>query len=157
MNKMQIYRPLFFLLVRFFIGGFFLYTGFSKFFFISGFADDIYNYRIFPEFIIGISAVFMPFFEIILGVFLIMGIWLKETSLLVLMSLFAFIVMISSALIRGMDISCGCFGYGKGQLETTLIMDIIMFVPLMLSLFYNDHILAVDNLLKKYRYMPNQQ
>ncbi len=149
MNKKLTFPSIFFLLLRISVGVFFLYTGLSKIVFISGFADDIYNYRLFPEFIINLAAVFMPFFEINLGLFIIIGLWLKETTMLVLLSLLSFIIMISSALIRGLDISCGCFGYGKGQLETTMMMDIAMFIPLAFSLFYKNHILTLDKLIRK--------
>lgn len=139
---------LLFLLFRILIGGFFIYTGYSKVFFISGFADEIYYYRLFPEFIIGISAVFMPFFEIIIGIFLILGIWFKATLSLLFLSLLSFIIMISSALVRGLDISCGCFGYGKGNLETTLILDIVILGIIFFMLFYRDHKYILDNKIR---------
>ncbi len=137
-----------FLLIRLFIGSFFLYTGSSKIFFISGFADEIYNYRLFPEFIIGFAAVFMPFLEIIAGLFLILGLWLKESMLIIMLSLASFILLISSALIRGLDISCGCMGYGKGNLETTLILDIIMLFLLLTAFFSERHLFTVDSLFQ---------
>jgi putative oxidoreductase len=73
------------------------------------FAHMIYNYRILPGALINISALVMPWLEILCGLALIAGIWVKPARWLVAAMLAAFIIAISINLGRGNAIDCGCF------------------------------------------------
>lgn len=73
------------------------------------FAHMIYNYRILPAGLINISALIMPWAEIVCGLALILGVWVKPARWLIAAMLIVFIVAISINLLRDNAIDCGCF------------------------------------------------
>jgi len=73
------------------------------------FAHMIYNYRIVPGGVINISALIMPWLEVLCGLALILGIWTRPARDLVALMLVIFIIAISINLFRGNAIDCGCF------------------------------------------------
>jgi uncharacterized membrane protein YphA (DoxX/SURF4 family) len=75
----------------------------------AAFAENIANYRIVPHEFIHIMAITLPWLEIVVGALLLLGIWTRANAALAFGMLFAFILAISQALIRDLDISCGCF------------------------------------------------
>ncbi len=73
------------------------------------FAHMIYNYRIVPGSLINISALVMPWLEILCGMALLLGIWTRAARNLIALLLVVFIVAIGINLVRGNAIDCGCF------------------------------------------------
>jgi putative oxidoreductase len=73
------------------------------------FAHMIYNYRIVPGGLVNLSALVMPWLELLCGLGLILGIWRQASRNLIALLLVVFIVAISINLFRGNAIDCGCF------------------------------------------------
>lgn len=75
----------------------------------SLFAASIENYRILTGTSAVVLATVIPWMELFCGLFILSGVILRGSALLagVLLTVFTFAVI--SALIRGLDISCGCF------------------------------------------------
>ena len=73
------------------------------------FAHMIYNYRILPAGLINISALVMPWVELLAGLALILGVWTKSARWLIGAMLVVFMIAISINLFRGNAIDCGCF------------------------------------------------
>jgi uncharacterized membrane protein YphA (DoxX/SURF4 family) len=73
------------------------------------FAHMIYNYRLLPAGLINITALTMPWVELLCGLALILGVWVKPARWLITAMLVVFIVAISVNLIRNNAIDCGCF------------------------------------------------
>ena len=73
------------------------------------FAHMIYNYRILPAGLINISALVMPWVELVIGLCLILGVWVKPARWIVAAMLVVFMVAITINLVRGNAIDCGCF------------------------------------------------
>lgn len=73
------------------------------------FAHMIYNYRLVPGSLVNITALAMPWAELLTGVALICGLWRRTAAVLVGTLLVVFIVAISVNLLRGNAIDCGCF------------------------------------------------
>jgi putative oxidoreductase len=73
------------------------------------FAHAIYNYRILPGSLINISALIMPWVELLCGLALVLGVWTRAARTIVALMLVMFIVAISINLLRGNAIDCGCF------------------------------------------------
>jgi uncharacterized membrane protein YphA (DoxX/SURF4 family) len=94
---------------RIVLGGLFMYASFDKMANPQAFADIINNYRMLPVQLVNPLAIFLPWLELITGLFLITGKWVKSSLLLYSIFLLIFIIGLSQALIRGLDISCGCF------------------------------------------------
>lgn len=73
------------------------------------FAQMIYNYRIVPGSLLNLSALVLPWFELLLGVALILGIWRRTAAAWTGILLVVFIVAIGVNFARGNAIDCGCF------------------------------------------------
>lgn len=73
------------------------------------FAHMIYNYRILPGSLVNISALAMPWIEILAGLALILGIWTRTARNIIAALLVLFIVAIAFNLMRQNAIDCGCF------------------------------------------------
>jgi putative oxidoreductase len=73
------------------------------------FAHMIYNYRVLPGSLIHISALTMPWVEILAGLALILGVWTRPARWIVGAMLVVFILAISFNLWRDNAIDCGCF------------------------------------------------
>lgn len=78
----------------------------------AAFARDIEHYRIVSASAAAPAAVYLPWLEIALG----LGLWLprfrEAARFLSILLLLGFCGALASALARGLDIDCGCFGTG---------------------------------------------
>ena len=111
----------FLLLLRLVIGGAFLYAGYLKVRDGVAFADSIASFKILPTELINLMAMGLPPLEIILGVMLVTG-WrgrVASLGVLVLSIIFAF--ALGQALMRGLQVDCGCFGAGKPSTLKTFL------------------------------------
>lgn len=97
------------LLGRLLIGGLFLYLSLDKIQHPRVFAEAILGYDILPPIAIPVLAVGLPWVEFFAGLFLLLGLLSRGSALLLLLMSLGFTAMISIALLRGLDISCGCF------------------------------------------------
>ena len=80
-------------------------------------ARSMENYDILPSIVLTFLAFYLPWLEVFAGLSLILG-KMRRGSLLVLSGLTAlFVVASSQALLRGIDIECGCLG-GWSSLNT---------------------------------------
>ena len=116
--------------LRWLIAIIFIYAGIGKIIDPATFTENIDNYRILPYLLVTIMAIILPWLEVLCGLFLIISKMQKGAMLTLLGLTFMFLIAISSAIARGLDITCGCFvaddeftkiGY------TRLIEDIILF------------------------------
>ncbi|UCC38307.1 MAG: DoxX family membrane protein [Candidatus Aminicenantes bacterium] len=107
---------------RFVVGGIFIWAGLLKIFEPLGFAQDIANYRVFPQGVSFFLALILPWIEVICGAFLIFGIFRGASALLLSGLLSVFLVLIILTILRGIDIDCGCFGGLNRKLDYKLIL-----------------------------------
>jgi putative oxidoreductase len=94
-----------------------LYAAWPKLQDPGDFAKAIWNYRVSLPVIglnyVNLMALFLPALELVLGLVLIVGMWRRGASLLTAAFMVVFIAAISSAMARGLNIDCGCFGTSK--------------------------------------------
>jgi uncharacterized membrane protein YphA (DoxX/SURF4 family) len=114
MKKLLTNKTLIFLM-QVFLGGVFLYACFDKIANPAAFAKAVNNYRIIPESLINLMAIYLPWLELFAGTFLIFGKFVKGSVTIINAMLIVFIIAISIALARGLDISCGCFSTAGGH------------------------------------------
>jgi uncharacterized membrane protein YphA (DoxX/SURF4 family) len=55
------------------------------------------------------TATVLPPLELLCGLSLILGLYPRGSTLITSVMLIVFTIMVTSALLRGLDISCGCF------------------------------------------------
>ena len=99
----------FLILLRLIVGGFFVFASLDKLMNQEAFARAIYNYKFLPDIFINIFAIIIPYFELIAGLLLIAGIFKRGSSFLISFMLVIFIIALSQAYAKGLDINCGCF------------------------------------------------
>jgi uncharacterized membrane protein YphA (DoxX/SURF4 family) len=98
------------LIGRIVLGGLFIYAGILKMRDVQQFADSIAAYRMLPVQSINVMALALPPFEIILGLLLLIGWKTRMAALGVTLLLGIFTLALFQALLRGLNIDCGCFG-----------------------------------------------
>ena len=98
------------------VGAVFVYASYSKIADPQAFAKIIYHYQVIgPGPSVGfvpanLTAVALPWIELIAGVLLITGVWRREAAVVTALMLVVFVAAVGSTLARGIDIqNCGCF------------------------------------------------
>ncbi|MCK9243919.1 MAG: DoxX family membrane protein [Candidatus Marinimicrobia bacterium] len=95
--------------IRLALGFLFIYAAIDKIIQPEKFAVVIYNYRVLPFEFVNIVAIIVPWLEVAIGITLILGIWLETAAFLLSVLSIGFIMLIISAIARGLNIECGCF------------------------------------------------
>ena len=133
-------RPGLVWLSRLLVAGVFIAAAVPKLADPVAFAEDIRNYDAFPEFSVHVLAAMVPILELLAAGALFIP-RIRRGATLILMGLdLAFIVLIGSVLVRGIDIRCGCFGGASEEAETiswtTLARDVALLVPIWLGMLH---------------------
>lgn len=106
------------------LGAIFIIAALPKIADPPSFAHMIYNYRLVPSPLINISALVMPWVELLAGLALILGVWKAAARTVVAIMLAVFIVAISINLFRDNAIDCGCFNVAdRGKTHEQRIFD----------------------------------
>ena len=117
------------LIFRLILGIIFIYASYDKILDPIGFSKNIHNYHITPIAVENLAALIIPWLELIIGVFLILGIFLEVVTNITIGLLIFFICILMQAVIRGIDVHCGCFktdlDVGTADLKMNLIKRII--------------------------------
>ena len=103
------------LAARIILGAVFIYASIDKIRYPEPFAQNIEAYEILPTAAVNIAAIWLPWLELCCGSLLILGIWVRSNAAILSALLFIFIVALVSAILRGLDISCGCFEAGDSE------------------------------------------
>ena len=119
------------------VGGVFIYAGVVKAFQPVRFASDIDNYKILPWTTSVGLAFYLPWLEILCGLALILRrLYLGGLSILTALVLIFSGVTIA-AKVRGLDITCGCFGHASQNWSFSghLALDLVILAAL-LALYF---------------------
>jgi len=110
--------------LRVILGAVFLYAAYTK---LSQswllFAMSINAYKVLPAWGVELVARTLPWFELLLGLSLISGVWLRYSATITALLLSVFFVMMLRSYGLGMEIDCGCFGFGEPISPKTLARD----------------------------------
>ena len=87
------------------------------------FALSIDSYRMLPVWAVFAVARTLPWLELVLGLLLLSGIWLRYSSIVVAAILSLFFTVMVVMYYRGGGIDCGCFGVGEALSARTLARD----------------------------------
>jgi uncharacterized membrane protein YphA (DoxX/SURF4 family) len=80
------------------------------------FAANVHAYGIIPFSLVNIFALIIPWVELLCGLFLLGGFRLRPSATWLALLNVVFIIAISSAIFRGLEINCGCFGAAKSSI-----------------------------------------
>jgi uncharacterized membrane protein YphA (DoxX/SURF4 family) len=100
------------LVLRVAVGAVFIWAGALKIGHADVFAAQITAFGIVPHALIAPLALLLPVFEIVLGGYLIAGLYTRVAAVIAAIQLAIFAAAIASAVMRGLSLSCGCFGPG---------------------------------------------
>jgi len=92
------------------LGALFLWAAATKLPDLSAFAQDLANYRVLPGVLVPWAATAVVGIEIVAGLALVTGFAARPAAVIAAGLLGAFIVFLAQALLRGIDLRCGCFG-----------------------------------------------
>ena len=115
--------------LRWILGVTFIYASYYKIMSPEDFAKVVYGYNFFPEVLIHLIAIILPFVELISGLSLLLGIYPRSAALIINGLLLAFIFILTINIIRGYEFDCGCFSSKKtGSPKLMVVRDIIYLI-----------------------------
>jgi uncharacterized membrane protein YphA (DoxX/SURF4 family) len=131
------------LTARWILGLVFIYASFHKIISPADFAKAIYGYDLFPNTLINLIAIVLPYVELVSGIALVTGIYPRSAALIIITLLFAFIVVLTINLVRGIEFDCGCFAFSENgysnSAEISLIRNFILLGVGMYVFLYRYH------------------
>jgi len=117
------------LVARLFLAGVFLWAAVTKLPDMAAFATGVANYRLLPPALVPWAASAVVGVEVAVGLALLTGLWLRPAALAAAGLLALFTAGLTQALLRGIDLSCGCFGGNEPATWLTVARDVAMLVP----------------------------
>jgi uncharacterized membrane protein YphA (DoxX/SURF4 family) len=112
------------LILRIVLGGVFVFAAWMKLREPWAlFALSIDSYQVLPSWAVELAARALPWFELLLGVALIAGVWRGASAVAASLLLAVFFGLMVMAMAKGMQIDCGCFGPGERLSWITLLRD----------------------------------
>ena len=137
-NSPHPFSTLFALICRLTLAIIFFYAGVEKIFHPQEFAVAIYNYQLLPDCIINMLAAVLPWLEVMIAVSLVIGIYARGAALISALLFLIFATALTINLVRGLDISCGCFGASSGNISWLyLARDLSLFCMSVFVLIYD--------------------
>lgn len=85
------------------------------------FMHTVASYQIFPKWAVGLLALWIPYFQIVLGLCFGLGIARRTTNGIAALLFAAFALAQLSVLARGLDIDCGCFGFVSSKVTVRTV------------------------------------
>jgi putative oxidoreductase len=119
MNGVRQYLPA---AIRVVLGGIFIYAAVLKIVDPVAFAGSIAAYKILPYFASYLAAAVLPFLELVCGVLLISGYRVRGGAVIIGILNIIFMAALASAIVRGLDIDCGCFKQGGAKTSPWLAL-----------------------------------
>jgi uncharacterized membrane protein YphA (DoxX/SURF4 family) len=98
------------LAARLIVAGVLIAAGLSKFSDPAGNVRAVRAYDLLPESVVPTVGHALPTVEIVIGLFLLLGLLTRFFAVVASLFFIAFIIGIASAWARGLEINCGCFG-----------------------------------------------
>lgn len=98
---------------RVLLGVVFIIASAHKILFPGDFAEAVFQYRILPDALINVTAITLPWIELVVALAIMFSARFKDgAALVILLMLAAFAAAMSFNLLRGLEIACGCFSVG---------------------------------------------
>lgn len=97
-------------ILRLLVGGTFVFSGATKLLEHSQFVDVVDGYHILPHSLATAYAVTLPWVELVIGVYLILGILIRPSSIVAVLMATSFVVANVSSIFRGDEYCGSCFG-----------------------------------------------
>jgi putative oxidoreductase len=99
-------------LARVLLGALLVWAGAAKIGHAEALAGAIAGFRLLPPGLVAPLAVILPFFEVLLGLYLLAGLFTRIAAAIATAQFLIYAAAIASAVLRGIPANCGCFGPG---------------------------------------------
>lgn len=118
-------------LFRFILAGIFLYSGYIKWESPLLFDAVLQTYDLFPSSLIPYITRYFPWFEMVLGLFLLIGFGrkIKYIAGISTLLLLTFTVILTITYLRGIEVPCGCFSFDEMISPKTIARDSLILIP----------------------------
>jgi len=141
------------LVFRLFLGIIFIWASVDKILSPADFAKIVYNYRILPDFMINMFGIILPWLEFFCGIFLVVGFRTQSSALILSILLIVFMIALSAAIVRDLNINCGCFSTdpepGSRLGYSLLLRDLFMLVMSVYLVLFSSNFLTLSAITKK--------
>ncbi|KPL14748.1 MAG: hypothetical protein AMS26_09645 [Bacteroides sp. SM23_62] len=141
--------PSFAMALRLILGCIFLYASLDKIPDSAAFAQSVQNYRLIPVELTNLVGIILPWLELYCALFLILGLFSRASSAIISILLLFFIIALTTAVIRGLDIACGCYGTGTNVSLGRIIEDLLLLAVALHLFFFPPNKFTLDNYLFK--------
>jgi uncharacterized membrane protein YphA (DoxX/SURF4 family) len=111
---------------RLLLGALFLWASTTKVPDMAAFAESVANYRIVPPALVPAAASAVVGVEMVTGLSLLFNVWARASAWVLAALLAAFTAGLTSALARGIDLACGCFGGNAPATRWTVLRDVAL-------------------------------
>jgi len=123
-----------------------LVAGVAKVADLAHFHDQVRAYDVLPHALVGPFAYALPFLEVGLGLYLLVGLWIRPVAIVACALMVIFIVAQAQAWYRGLVLDCGCFGAISQQKVglTTILRDAALGLPSLAMAIWPARLLSLD-------------
>jgi len=110
------------------------------------------SYQIIPSGLSNIFALFLAWSEFIAGIFLILGIFTRQSAMVIAFLLIMFIAAIITTLVRGLVINCGCFDEQGDPVDSALLIrNLVLIAVASLVIRFDKGFLSLTALFSKHQ------
>lgn len=135
--------------VRILVGGLLLATGILKIGHSADLAAAIAGFRLLPAGVIGPMALALPYIELLLGAYLVAGLFTRAVAAISAVQFGIYAAAIASAVVRHIPANCGCFGPGDTAVADWphVAFDLVLAAASAFIVYGAPGVLAVDRRL----------
>jgi uncharacterized membrane protein YphA (DoxX/SURF4 family) len=138
--------PVIGLSIRLTAGAFWLVAGVAKIADLEQFRVQVDAYRVVPGVFEAAFAYALPFLEVGIGLYLVVGLLVRGTAALSCVLMVLFVVAMAQARVRGLVLDCGCFGALARQSIGlwTIARDAALGIPGLIMVLLPARLLSLD-------------
>lgn len=92
------------------------------------FALSVDAYQVFPDWIVNLSTLLIPWLELFIAFGLIFKFKLRANLILFGSLMIMFTLLVVIAMIKGLDIECGCYGESSSKVGLTKLVENILII-----------------------------
>ena len=138
-------------LSRVILGGIFIYAAVGKILYPADFSEAITNYQLVPVMFTNLIAIVLPWVELVSGILLLNGFRTQSGNVIIFLMVCVFSFGAVQAMIRGLDINCGCFTEASRRVGLIFLAEeVALFLMCICIFFFDKGFLSIDNLLSRY-------